>query len=90
MVYTLGIIDALTPGDISGGANIAASGEIKLDGSVGPIGGLREKAVGVEKAGARYFLVPAGDDFVPPIKRVTTPAVCGDFSFARRAQVPLR
>ena len=63
LVYTLGIIDALTPGDISGGANIAASGEIKLDGSVGPIGGLREKAVGVEKAGARYFLVPAGDNY---------------------------
>jgi PDZ domain-containing protein len=71
LIYTLGIIDVLTPDDITGGTNVAATGEIRLDGSVGPIGGLREKAVGVERAGAKYFLVPAGDNFEEARKAAT-------------------
>ena len=61
LIYAIGIIDTLTPGDITGGYDIAATGEIRSDGTVGQVGGLREKTIGVERAGAEFFLVPAGD-----------------------------
>ena len=32
------------------------------DGSVGPIGGVKQKAIGVRRAGVDVFLVPAGDN----------------------------
>jgi PDZ domain-containing protein len=38
---------------------VAATGTMSEDGSVGPIGALVQKAVAVEKSGARLFLVPA-------------------------------
>lgn len=70
LVYTLAIVDVLTPGDITGGHDLAATGEIGLDGRVGAVGGLREKAIGVEKAGAEYFLVPKGDNYEEARKAV--------------------
>jgi PDZ domain-containing protein len=59
LAFTLTLLDQLTPGDITGGRKIAATGAINLDGSVGNIGGLRQKTVAVKEAGASYFLVPA-------------------------------
>jgi PDZ domain-containing protein len=58
LAFTLTLLDELTPGDLTGGRKVAATGEIHLDGSVGSIGGLRQKTVAVKKAGASYFLVP--------------------------------
>jgi PDZ domain-containing protein len=60
LAFTLTLLDQLTPGDLTAGRKIAATGAIKLDGSVGSIGGLRQKTVAVKEAGAQYFLVPAG------------------------------
>jgi PDZ domain-containing protein len=59
LAFTLTLLDQLTPGDITGGHKIAATGAINLDGSVGNIGGLRQKTVAVKNSGASYFLVPA-------------------------------
>ena len=59
LAFTLTLLDQLTPGDITGGKKIAATGSINLDGSVGNIGGLRQKTVAVKRAGASHFLVPA-------------------------------
>jgi PDZ domain-containing protein len=59
MMFALGIIDTLTPGDLTGGKQIAGTGTIDADGTVGPIGGIRQKLVGARRAGARYFLAPA-------------------------------
>jgi PDZ domain-containing protein len=59
MMFALGIIDTLTPGDLTGGKRIAGTGTIDADGTVGPIGGIRQKLVGSHRAGARYFLAPA-------------------------------
>jgi PDZ domain-containing protein len=58
-MFALGIIDKLTPGDLTGGKKIAGTGTIDPDGVVGPIGGIRQKLVGARDAGARYFLAPA-------------------------------
>jgi len=48
--------------DVDQGHRVAATGEIELDGSVGPIGGVKQKTIGARKAGVDVFLVPAGDN----------------------------
>jgi PDZ domain-containing protein len=40
---------------------IAGTGTIAYDGTVGNIGGIRQKIVGAEAAGAEYVLVPEGN-----------------------------
>ena len=59
LAFTLTLIDELTAGDLLGGSNVAVTGTIQLDGSVGPIGGLPQKVSAVRQAGIDYFLVPA-------------------------------
>jgi Lon-like protease len=58
MMFALGIIDTLTPDDLTGGHRIAGTGTISADGVVGPIGGIRQKLYGASGAGAEYFLAP--------------------------------
>jgi PDZ domain-containing protein len=50
--------------DVDRGLRVAATGEIQLDGSVTTVGGVQQKTVGVRRAGADVFLVPAGDNAV--------------------------
>jgi PDZ domain-containing protein len=59
MMFALGIIDKLTPGSIQGGEDVAGTGTINQAGTVGPIGGIRQKLFGAERAGAEWFLAPA-------------------------------
>jgi PDZ domain-containing protein len=58
MMHALAIIDTLTPGDMTKGHIVAGTGTIQYDASVGSIGGIRQKVVGAEAAGAEYMLVP--------------------------------
>ncbi len=58
MMFALGIIDTLTEGELNGGQDIAGTGTIDAAGSVGPIGGIRQKLYGAAGAGADYFLAP--------------------------------
>lgn len=48
--------------DVDRGYRVAATGEIELDGTVAPIGGVKQKTIGARKAKADVFLVPAGDN----------------------------
>lgn len=66
MMFALGIIDTLTPGSMTGGENIAGTGEITASGEVGAIGGVVQKAYGARASGADWMLVPAPncDDLV--------------------------
>jgi Lon-like protease len=59
LAFTLAVLDHLTPGSISGGARVAVTGTIDLEGRVGPVGGVPQKAVAVRDAGYDAFLVPA-------------------------------
>ncbi len=59
LAFTLTLIDELTEGELTGGVDVAVTGTIQLDGSVGAIGGLRQKASAVAQAGVDLFLVPA-------------------------------
>jgi PDZ domain-containing protein len=61
MMLSLGIYDKLTPGDLTGGAHIAGTGTITSDGTVGVIGGIRQKMYGARDAGADWFLAPSGN-----------------------------
>lgn len=66
MMFALGIIDTVTPGDLTGGKHIAGTGTITPDGAVGPIGGIAQKMQGARSGGATLFLAPAAncDDVV--------------------------
>ena len=59
MMFTLAVIDKLSPGDLSGGNFVAGTGTIGLDGQVGPIGGIKHKVRASMDAGAELFLAPA-------------------------------
>jgi PDZ domain-containing protein len=60
LMFTLGVIDRLTPGDLSGGRFIAGTGTINVqDGTVGANGGVTLTEVPARAAGAHSRLVPA-------------------------------
>jgi Lon-like protease len=58
LAMTLGVIDTLWDGRLTGGRTVAATGTIAADGAVGDVGGVRQKTVAVERAGASVFFVP--------------------------------
>jgi PDZ domain-containing protein len=70
---TLSMINKLSAGSLTGDHVIAATGTMSVDGQVGAVGGVEEKAVAVHRAGATYFIVPDGD---------------GDVNAARAADQP--
>jgi PDZ domain-containing protein len=57
MMFALAIYDVLTPGSLTGGEEIAGSGEIDPAGVVGPIGGIGQKLPAAQRDGAKIFLV---------------------------------
>jgi PDZ domain-containing protein len=61
MMFALGIIDTVTPGDLTGGKHIAGTGTITPDGVVGSIGGIAQKMYGARADGAAVFLAPAAN-----------------------------
>ena len=60
-MFALAIYDRLTPGSLTGGREVAGTGEITPDGKIGPIGGIRQKIAGAADDGAKVFLVPAAN-----------------------------
>lgn len=83
MMFALGIIDKLTPGELNGGKNVAGTGTIDASGNVGPIGGIRQKMVAAKDSNAEYFLAPASNcdevvGFVPDGLRVFKTATLDD------------
>jgi len=61
LAFALDILEELNT-DVDRGYAVAATGEIELDGAVGPVGGIKQKVFGVRKAEADVLLVPAGDN----------------------------
>ncbi|AEI11504.1 PDZ/DHR/GLGF domain protein [Cellulomonas gilvus ATCC 13127] len=60
-MFALGIMDLLTPQDEAAGQVIAGTGTIDVVGTVGPIGGIRQKLAGAHRDGADWFLAPAAN-----------------------------
>jgi PDZ domain-containing protein len=61
LMFALGIIDKLSPSNLTAGRFIAGTGEISPAGGVQPIGGIQQKMAGARAAGATIFLTPAGN-----------------------------
>jgi Lon-like protease len=59
LIFATGIVDKLTPADLTDGKAVAGTGTITPDGTVGPIGGIRQKLAGARGDGAELFLMPA-------------------------------
>ena len=82
LMWALGLYELMTPGDLTGGRTIAGTGTIDLQGPVGPIGGIRDKVVAAQRAGASIFLAPADDmadsGWTPGAMRVISVATFAD------------
>lgn len=61
LAFALDVMEELGQ-DVDRGRKIAATGEIELDGSVAPVGGVKQKTIAVRRSGINVFLVPAGDN----------------------------
>lgn len=61
LLFSLAIVDKLTPGQLTGGKFVAGTGEIDGTGKIGRIGGIGFKMVKARAAGATYFLTPKGN-----------------------------
>jgi PDZ domain-containing protein len=60
-MFALGILDAVTDGDLTRGYFVAGTGTIAQDGTVGAVGGAAEKALAAQQDGAQVFVVPKDD-----------------------------
>jgi PDZ domain-containing protein len=61
LAFALDVLEELGH-NVDRGHRIAATGEIFLNGQVGPIGGIKQKTIGAREAGVDAFLVPAGEN----------------------------
>lgn len=59
LMFSLAMLDALAPGQLSGGARIAGTGTVDPLGDVGEVGDVRLKLAVAAAAGAKVFFVPA-------------------------------
>ncbi len=58
-MLALSLLDQLTPGGVTYGNITAGTGTIRMNGEIGPIGGMKQKAVTVARTDADVFFVPA-------------------------------
>jgi PDZ domain-containing protein len=77
LAWTLGILNSLGGGHLTGGRIVAATGTIRPDGTIGDVGGVQQKTVAVERAGASVFLVPKtpGDTELKIARSMATPGL---------------
>jgi PDZ domain-containing protein len=61
LMYALGIVELLDETDLTSGRKVAGTGEIAIDGRVGPVGGVRQKVLAAREEGAEVFLVPRAE-----------------------------
>jgi len=74
LAFTLAVIDYLTEGELTGGQQVAVTGTISADGTIGRVGGVNQKTHAAIRKGVDLFIVPpeefeaareiAGDDLV--------------------------
>ncbi|MFE7812631.1 S16 family serine protease [Streptomyces sp. NBRC 110035] len=61
LLFSLGIVDKLNGGDLTGGRTIAGTGTIDAGGRVGAVGGVPLKTQAARRDGATVFLVPEAE-----------------------------
>ncbi len=75
LAWALAVIDRLVEPSLTDGRDVAVTGEILADGSVGAIGGITQKLAAVQRAGVDVFLYPAA---TPERERAEIEAMAGD------------
>ena len=61
LMMALNVYNNLIPEDITNSKIIAGTGTIEIDGSVGPVGGVKQKIIAAKRAGAELILVPVAN-----------------------------
>lgn len=61
-MLALTLIDQLTPCGVTYGNHVAGTGTMEPDGSIGPVGGLEQKAYTISRTNADVFFVPAANE----------------------------
>jgi PDZ domain-containing protein len=61
LAFALDLLEELGR-DVDNGNRVAVTGTIELDGTVGEVGGLKQKTIGVQRAGIDVFVVPSGEN----------------------------
>jgi PDZ domain-containing protein len=61
LAFSLGVLDVLTPGELTGGNQVAVTGTIDGNGRVGEVGGVAQKTAVVVDEGYDVFLVPSSE-----------------------------
>lgn len=72
LAFTLAILDDLTPGELTGGQDVAVTGVIYADGGVGPVGGVPQKTAAVRDLGVKTFIVPSalGEEQIAQLREI--------------------
>jgi PDZ domain-containing protein len=61
LAFALDVLEELGR-DVDRGHRVAATGELQLDGTVTPVGGVKQKTIGARQTDVDVFVVPAGDN----------------------------
>ncbi len=61
LMMALNVYNNLIPEDLTNSMIVAGTGTIEIDGSVGPVGGIKQKVIAAKKAGAELILVPVAN-----------------------------
>jgi len=80
LMFTLEILDQLLDDDLTKGYNIAGTGEMNEDGSVGRIGGIDKKVVAADRDGVEIFFAP--DDEITEEMRKLNPNIKSNYEVA--------
>ncbi|GKV64296.1 MULTISPECIES: SepM family pheromone-processing serine protease [unclassified Sporosarcina] len=81
LMFTLELINRLTEVDLTKGYNIAGTGEMLEDGSVGRIGGIDFKVIAADRQDIEIFFAP--DDELPDEVKAKNPQLVSNYEEAR-------
>lgn len=80
LMFTLGMLNQLLDEDITKGYNIAGTGEMLEDGTVGRIGGIDMKVIAADQANMDIFFAP--DDAITDEMKKLNPTIESNYSLA--------
>ena len=82
LMMALNVYINLTPEDITNSMIIAGTGTIEIDGSVGPVGGIKQKIIAAKRAGAELIIVPVANFEEAKVLETDKTAIIAVDSFA--------
>ena len=87
LMMALNVYNNLIPEDLTNSMIVAGTGTIEIDGSVGPVGGIKQKVIAAKRAGAELILVPVANFDEAKIFETEETAVVAVDSFSEALSV---